>query len=54
MNAANGIVLAGNNISFQVDASFNDRYFGGLKTMLRGISHQATGLPEHLHGLFVR
>lgn len=38
----------------QMDASYRDRYYGGLKTMLRSIGHQATSLPEHLHGLFVR
>jgi len=39
---------------FQVSTFVTDIYQNSLKIMLKSIGHQAMGLPEHLHGLFVR
>ena len=39
---------------FQESTFIDDKYRKSLKIMLKSIGQQATGLPEHLHGLFVR
>ncbi|XP_065915857.1 glycosylphosphatidylinositol anchor attachment 1 protein-like [Dysidea avara] len=38
----------------QESTFIDDKYRKSLKIMLKSIGQQATGLPEHLHGLFVR